>query len=161
MAEPKSNAQARQHTPKPNPAFKSLDVFVGEWNVTLTLPMNPPFKATVRASFEWLEDESYLMYRLGDKAAGPPYSVCVIGRDDSVDTYTMLYFDDRGVSRVYQMSLEGREWRQWRQAPGFSQRFSGTFSDDGNTITAKWEKSSDGVSWEHDFDLTYPRLKQY
>jgi hypothetical protein len=37
------------------------------------------------------------------------------------------------------------------------QRFTGTFSEDGNTITGAWEKCPDGVEWEHDFALTYRR----
>jgi hypothetical protein len=40
----------------------------------------------------------------------------------------------------------------------FSQRFLGTFSDDRNTIAGRWESSSDGSDWEHDFDLTYTRV---
>ena len=57
------------------------------------------------------------------------------------------------------MSLEDGAWKMWREAPGFSQRFMGTFSDDGNTITTRWEKSSDGVNWEHDLDLTYTMVR--
>jgi len=47
----------------------------------------------------------------------------------------------------------------WRDAPGFSQRLTGTFSDDGQTITCRLEKSSDDVHWEHDFDLTYTKVE--
>jgi hypothetical protein len=45
----------------------------------------------------------------------------------------------------------------WRNAPGFSQRFEGKFSEDGNMITAQWQNSSDGSTWEHDFDVTYKK----
>jgi hypothetical protein len=40
---------------------------------------------------------------------------------------------------VYAASLDHAEWRYWRDAPApdFSQRFTGTFSDDGNTITRR------------------------
>jgi len=38
------------------------------------------------------------------------------------------------------------------------QRFSGRISDDGNTITASWEKSTGGANWEHDFDMAYRRI---
>jgi hypothetical protein len=41
----------------------------------------------------------------------------------------------------------------------FSQRFTGTFSDDGDTIRGTWEKSFDGSHWVHDFDLTYRRVR--
>ena len=37
----------------------------------------------------------------------------------------------------------------------FRQRFSGTFSEDRNTIAGAWEKSHDGGDSEHDFALTY------
>jgi hypothetical protein len=140
-----------------NPALRDLDSLVGKWNVVLSFPTDPPGTVVGHASFEWLEDGAFLICHMGNKAAGPPYSISVVGRDDSAKPYTVLYFDDRGVSRIYQMSLEGGAWKQWREAPGFSQRFTATLSPDGNTITAQWEKSSDGVRWEHDFDLTYTR----
>ena len=89
-----------------------------------------------------------------------PRGVMIVGRDESVDTYDVLYCDSRGVSRIYHMSLEGKTWKMWRDAPGFSQRFTGVISDDGNTIAAYFEKSEDGSNWERDFDITYHRKMQ-
>lgn len=37
------------------------------------------------------------------------------------------------------------------------QRYTGTFSEDGSTITGGWEKSIDGGDWKHDFVLIYHR----
>ncbi|MBV9280491.1 MAG: hypothetical protein JOZ41_10455 [Chloroflexi bacterium] len=142
-----------------NPALEKLGALVGEWEVELRFPAQPPGTVLGRASFQWLEDGAFLLYRLGDVAAGPPYSISLIGGDDSAETYTVLYADDRRVSRIYQMRLDGGEWAMWREAPGFWQRFTGTFGDGGDTIAARWEKSPDGVRWEHDFDLTYRRLR--
>ena len=71
----------------------------------------------------------------------------------------MLYTDARGVYRVYPMSLGDGVWKMWREAPGFFQRFTGTVSRDGNTITSCWEKSRDGSRWEHDFDVTYTKVQ--
>jgi len=140
-----------------SPALENPAALVGEWDVELTFPTHPSGAVHVGASFEWLEDGAFLIYRLGDKAAGPPYSISVIGGDDSAGMYSVLYADNRSVSRIYQMRFEGAEWTMWREAPGFWQRFVGTLSDDGTTITARWEKSPDGASWQHDFDLTYRR----
>lgn len=56
------------------------------------------------------------------------------------------------------MSLNRSTLRMWRTEPGFSQRFTGTFSADNNQITGAWEKSADGTTWAHDFDLTYFRI---
>ena len=53
--------------------------------------------------------------------------------------------------------LEG-VWKMWREAQGFQQRYEGTVSKNGQTITARWEKSFDGSTWEHDFDVTYTKL---
>jgi hypothetical protein len=145
---------------EPNPALKELEILVGEWDMELSAAsFLPDPSATIhgQASFKWLEGGDFLIARQGSKASGPPYSTSIIGRDEMSETYMVLYFDDRGVSRVYQMSLEGRQWKQWRQAPGFFQRFTGTFSADGNIIDASWEKSNDGSAWQHDFNLTYKR----
>jgi len=97
--------------------------------------------------------------RTGPKPSTPPEAVWLIGRDESTPDYKVLYFDSRGVSRVYEMSFAGGVWKMWRETPAFRQRYEGNISDDGNTITARWEKSSDGVRWEHDFDITYTRAR--
>jgi hypothetical protein len=47
----------------------------------------------------------------------------------------------------------------WRNAPDFSQRFTGTIVDDGRTMIGKGELSKDGKAWEKDLDLTYTRVK--
>ena len=142
-----------------NPALKDLEVLIGEWAIDLTFPADPPVTVRAHVSFDWFANGAFLVMRSGvDEWSGPGSAVCVIGRDDAVDTYSMLYYDARGVSRIYEMSLADGVWKQWRSAPEFSQRFTGTFSDDGNTITAQWEKSNDGVQWEHDFDLVYRRV---
>ena len=46
----------------------------------------------------------------------------------------------------------------WREAPGLWQRYEGCVSMNGKTITARWEKSSEGTTWEHDFDVTYTNI---
>ncbi len=133
---------------KPNPSLKPLEVFVGDWEFT-----SPQFPDTRgQFTFEWVEGGAFLVERMAGNAAW------MIGRDDSTETYSILYYDSRGVSRVYAMSLEGNVWKIWRNAPGFSQRFTATLSDNGRTITGYWEKSSDGLNWERDFDIRYVKL---
>jgi len=96
---------------------------------------------------------------MGNKPPETPDAMWLISRDDSTSNYTVLYYDARKVSRVYEMSFSKGTWKIWRNSPGFSQRFEGKISGDGNVITAYWEKSSDGTTWEHDFDVTYTRLR--
>ena len=144
-----------------NPALKHLEVLVGDWDMELAnasfLP-GPSETAKGHVSFEWMQDGAWLMMRMGDKPPSPPAAMWLIGRDESTPDYTVLYYDSRSVSRVYRMSFSERTWKMWREAPGFCQRYEGTVSQDGKTITARWEKSSDGTTWEHDFDVKYTRL---
>jgi hypothetical protein len=48
--------------------------------------------------------------------------------------------------------------RQWREMPGFHQRFTGELSADGSRIDARWERSEDGEDWFIDFELTHTRV---
>lgn len=112
-----------------------------------------------RSSFEWLVDGALLVWRFNWEPAGPPNAISVIGRDDAAEACSMLYSDERGVARIYQMTLEGGVWKMWRESPGFSQRMTGRFSQDGDTITVRGELSRDGTHWERDLDVTYTRRK--
>lgn len=91
----------------------------------------------------------------------PPFctkaATWMIGRDDSGSHYTVLYSDERGVSRVYAMTLDHATWRIWRENEEFSQRFEAVVSADHDLISGHWEKRTGGGAWEHDFAVTYRR----
>ncbi len=135
-------------------ASSSISILVGEW--TIQSPQFPDGRG--RVTFEWLEAGAFLLQHSIPNQADFPASAMIIGLDDSLEIYSVLYHDSRDVSRIYQMSLKDNEWKLWRKAPGFSQRFFGKISADGKTIQARWEKSSDGTHWEHDFDLIYTKV---
>ena len=143
---------------EPTGSLKQFEVLVGEWDM---VGRHPYFPTAVRghSSFEWLMEAALLVWRFEWERPGPPSAISVIGHDDSVETYSMFYSDERGVARIYQMSLEGGVWKMWRDSPGFSQRMTNTFSDDGNIITGHGELARDGSNWEHDLDVTYTRKK--
>jgi hypothetical protein len=144
-----------------NPALKRLEILVGDWDMELSnaafLP-NPSDTVKGHISIEWLENGAFLIMRMGDKPPNRSDAVWLISRDDSNPNYKILYFDARSVSRIYEMSFVDNVWKIWREAPGFFQRYTGRLSKDGNTVEASWEKSPDGSSWEHDFDITYKRV---
>ncbi len=152
------NSPSERSFSQRNPVLKDLDVLVGEWTLTGSHPAIP---GTVRgqASFGWVEGGAFLIWHTDFEHPGPPGSVAVIGRDDSVGAYSMLYFDVRGVSRIYAMSLDDGTWKMWRNVPGFSQRMTGAISEDRSAITIHWEKSSDGSNWEPDLNLTYTKVR--
>jgi len=151
----------------PHAALERLNVLVGEWKLQASVGGQPVGRA--RAVFAWLEGGAFLVQHTDAEpaefepppewVANSPFPIAtIIGLDDATKRFSMLYGDARGVFRVYQMSLVNGFWKVWREAPGFHQRFTGTFSDDNTTITARWEKSDDGSRWEYDFDLNYRKV---
>ena len=148
---------------KANPAREALSILIGVWTLEITsMSFHPDPSAVVRghSSFDWLEGGAFLIQHSEIADSDFPRSAAVIGPDDEAATYRMLYYDHRGVSRIYRMTFSGGIWTLWRDFPGFHQRFHGTFSEDGNTISAYWEKSTDGSNWEKDFDLTYTKVRK-
>ena len=94
------------------------------------------------ATFEWLDGRQFLILRWRYDHPEIPDAIAIIGVTGQ--QLSMHYFDYRGVYRVCAVSLEEHQWRFWRDAPGFSQRFMGVLSDDGNTITGQGQLSRDG-----------------
>lgn len=162
-----ADEEAKGRASGKSPVLERLDRFVGEWE--LEVPLDGQTIRGMRVTFDWLEDGAFLVQRseVGDLSEAPtewvenaPHTtVSIIGLDDTSEQFTMIYADSRDVFRVYGMSLNDGVWKIWRDTPGFSQRFTGTFNDDGETIEGTWERSGDGDEWVDDFDVTYTRVE--
>jgi hypothetical protein len=139
---------------------EALEVFVGEWTTQVLRPGAPAGRTT----FEWILDRRYLLQRAESPPPEFPDCLMVISYDDS-GGYTQHYFDSRGVTRLYRMSLSDEVWTLRRDRPDFSpldfaQRYEGKFSRDRDTIEGRWETSHDGgLTWEFDFGLRHTRLR--
>jgi hypothetical protein len=157
MANDNTGTQAPQ-SPTSNPMLKPLDALVGEWVMEGSHPFDPSIKVRGRETFEWMEGGAFLIERWTVEHPDFPDGIAIIGLDEATGNLLQHYFDSRGVHRIYNMSLSDGVWKLWRDDPDFSQRFTGTFSDNGNTITGAFEKAMDGTTWEHDFDITYKRV---
>ena len=142
---------------KPNPALEPFRVLVGTWNTVGTHPLVPGTTFHGRTTFEWLAGGAFLIMRSEIDEPGIPSAIAVFGTDDTTGECSMLYFDERDVSRRYEVTLRENVWTWWRDAPGFSQRFTGTIAADGRTIVGRGEMSRDGAGWEPDLQLTYTR----
>jgi ketosteroid isomerase-like protein len=142
--------------PTPQPAVARLEPLVGRWRIDPAVPIDPAAEPAGEVEFEWLGDKAFVVQRWRTAAPEFPDGLAIIGSGEGED-FVQHYFDSRGVERVYGMSLRDGEWRLWRDGPEFSQRFTGTFSADGTTITGAWEMAADGTTFEHDFDLVYTR----
>jgi hypothetical protein len=145
-------------------ALKRLEVFIGEWRLGLGHAIPPPDDGGARAVFEWALDRQFLVQRTEISDPHSPNSLCIVAYEPSTDAYAQHYFDSRGIVRLYAMTFRDGTWTLLRESPDFtpldfSQRFTGRFSADGNTIFGTWE-TGDSSSWKKDFDLTYARVKR-
>jgi hypothetical protein len=150
-------------------ALARLGAFVGEWIVEARFPGDQPAPSDAReeglrarSRFEWALDGQFLLQRTEAPVPQAPESLTIVSVNPETGAYTQHYYDSRGVARLYAMSLAGGAWTLTRESPDFSpldfqQHFTGTFSQDGNTITGAWEKRLGGAGWKHDFALTYRR----
>ena len=129
---------------------------VGRWVIEATHPVLPGTVVSGQATFEWLEDQRFLIQRSHYDHAGIPDAIAVIGI--LAGEPSMHYFDPRGVHRVFAVEITADTWRFWNNAPGFAQRFTGTLSEDGNTIDGQAQLARDGATWEDDLAITYGRI---
>ena len=142
---------------KPNLSLRPLSILIGSWDAVGTHPLVPGKTFHGRTRFDWLEGGAFLIMHSEIDEPEIPSGIAVYGTDDTTGAFSMLYFDERGISRRYEVSLRENLWKWWRDAPGFSQRFTGTIAADGRTIVCGGELSRDGVNWEPDLQLTYTR----
>src|SRR5215211_2400707 len=146
-------------------SLEALAPLVGEWKMVALYKDMPPADIGAHVSFEWMPGERFLIQRWEVPIPEAPDGIAVIGADpESEGSFLQHYFDSRGVARVYKMSFSDGVWRLWRDAPDlspldFSQRYTGTFTDEDKTISGSWEICHDGTTWEHDFDLTYTKVR--
>jgi hypothetical protein len=144
---------------KPNPALQPLSVLVGNWSTTGTHPQVPGKTFHGRTSFAWIEGGAFLIMHSQIDEPEIPRGIAIFGTDDKTGECSMLYFDERGVSRRYEVSITNNVWKWWRNTPDFSQRFTATISPDGCSIVGRGELSRDGAKWQGDLALTYTRVE--
>ena len=143
----------------PNPALQQFAVLVGEWTTVGTHPKVPDTILHGHSSFKWIEGGAFLMWFSEIDKEGFPTGIAIFGSDDSTGEYFMMYFDERKVSRKYEVSFHDNILKWWRNAPGFSQRYTWEIGNDGQTIISKGELSKDSTTWEKDLELTFTRVK--
>ena len=148
-----------------DPARQPLNRLVGYWTTEATHPAVPGIVVHGTAIIEWLEGEQFLIHRARTDHPDFPDSISIIGSTESDRVENLLssdpttadkpqlrmhYFDSRGVFRVYEVRIDDESWRLSRDAPGFSQRFTGTFNQNGDTIVGRWQLCQDELHWNDD-----------
>jgi hypothetical protein len=147
----------QQESTMKSQALQELDHLIGEWTMTMTdawFLESPDVKVEASATIEWLGD-AFLQLR-ADFGTDHGSWHWVIGRNDAREQYVLLYHDERGVLRVFDMTFADGQWTLTREDPDFHQRFVATVERD--RIDGRWEASEDaGATWRKDFDLIFER----
>jgi hypothetical protein len=142
----------------PNPALASFSALIGKWSTRGSHPYLPGVVLHGRASFDWIEGGAFVVMHSENDEEKIPSGIAIFGSDDATGEYFMLYFDERKVSRKYEVAIQGNEITWWRNDPAFSQRFTLNFTDNGNTIISHGEMCKDGKTWEKDLEQTFTRI---
>ncbi|RPF55502.1 hypothetical protein [Aquisalibacillus elongatus] len=143
--------------------LEKLEFFIGEWELEVIHPHFKTNSINGQAVFDWMEKEKFVVQRTNINQPEFPSSTIVYDYDPNAGIYIQHYFDSRGITRLYHMSLEKNLWKVWRDTSDFSQldfcqRFFGEFNESGDVIQSSWETSNDGIHWEHDFRVVYKKL---
>jgi hypothetical protein len=154
----KNNKTLNWDSTDENPALKKLDILIGDWQISGSHRLIPN-PITGKINFSWFNGKSFLIMRIDFNRSGPPNSTAIIGSDDKAEKLSMIYFDERGVSRIYEIEFSDNTLKMQRNFPGFSQRFTGIVKDNGNIIEGVWELCEDDINWKKDLEIAYSKIK--
>jgi hypothetical protein len=99
-----------------HPGLQGWQRLAGRWATEATDPALPGPVVTGQATFEWLEDQRFLIWRSHYDHPEIPDAIAVTGIIDGKPS--MHYFDPRGVHRVFAADITAGTWRFWNDAPG-------------------------------------------
>lgn len=152
------NDSAAHEARIPNPALAPLAFVIGRWRTVGTHPLVPGVTFHGQTTFSWMEGGAFLAMRSQVDEPQIPNGMACFGSDDALGAYFMLYFDERRVSRKYDVAVQERVLEWSREAPEFSQRFTITAAQDGRSMLGDGALRRAGNSWEPDLSLSYERV---
>jgi hypothetical protein len=140
---------------KPNPALKPFEFLIGEWRTTGTHPMLPGTELSGRTSFAWHAGGAFLIMRSEVDEPGFPDGIAIIGSDSAAGRFSMIYFDERGVSRIMDLTVAEKTVTWRHDNPDFAQSL--TITQDGDRLVSKGLMSEKGGPWTDDLSQVFER----
>jgi hypothetical protein len=137
--------------------LKAFEPYIGKWETVMTncwFLESMDAKKKGWATFEWLD--GLLVFRFG--TGKTPGAVSVIGYSDQQKRYEMLYYDDRGVYRIFDVKKKGTSWIMIRKDKDFYQRLRMSIKN-GLPIMTPEASENKGKTWRKDFDLFFTKKK--
>jgi hypothetical protein len=137
--------------PQPHPALKRLEKLVGTWVLTGRTLDARDDNISGWTTFEWMLGGFFL------KATGEinfvgqvVQSVEIIAYDEAHQAFlSNVYSNLSGSVLPYQWDIQGNSLLHWME----TSKYTGTFSEDGNTITGGWRPNegtpaTDGATYD-------------
>ena len=142
----------------PNPALEPLGFLVGTWRTQGWHPMVPGTTFHGRTSFAWHQGGAFLIMHSEIDEAEIPSGVAIFASDDLNRRLLMSYFDERGVSRLYEVEAGDRRVTWRRDNPKLSQTMTLIADPSGDRLEGQGRMAEDGGAWKDDLQLTYERI---
>src|SRR5215510_6903462 len=150
---------------KPGPEHQKMAAFLGKWSFegqAQASPYGPAGKLTSVDTFAWLPGNFFLEHQWDSKQGGTPIiGREIVGYDSASKTYTSRFFDNAGNTGSLKATVNSNTWTWTADSvvAGKPLKERGTVVITGDTITSKWEYSTDGSKWLPNFDLKGTRAK--
>jgi len=131
--------------PQPNPALRTLEVMAGTWELE-GRDFQTGGEIRGRLALEWMEGSFYLVQHVdidygGRRVTGVEY----VGYDDGNQNLRSYFFSNEGpgpfggVAIEYVWEIGDDTVTIWGGDVGSPANFKGTFSEDRNRISGRWE----------------------
>jgi hypothetical protein len=168
-----SDTRQQNSAPDPGPETQRLGTLVGRWRSEGYVVADPPVPITGTDIYEWLPGGFFLVHHV-DVVVGEQkvQGIEIIGEyDPATDSFTGRAYDNRGNITIMRAKVDdqgvwtftgGGEIAPAAQpspddASG-AVRSTLTVSPDRSNMTAKWERSDDGSTWQPWMDMTFTRM---
>ena len=137
--------------------YARLGALVGRWKTegwTREAPGIAAARIDAVDTYEWLPGGFALLHRVDAKVGEQKVEGAeIIGHDPDRQSYVTQYFGSDGPT-AYEASLGEQDGRLVWTMRSKTTRFTGTFTDDRNTITGHWEQLDDAANWRPWMDIT-------
>lgn len=132
--------------------MSALDRLLGTWEITMH---HSSMTETVsgRQRYDRVLDGAFVLQRWTYDHPDFPDAMALLSED------RYHYFDVRGITRVFEFKVDDAGWSMIHLDDDFSQRYTARFRGP-DVMESTGEKSHDnGLTWQHDFTMTYLRVK--
>jgi Protein of unknown function (DUF1579) len=145
---------------KPGMENERLEALIGRWRTegwTSETDAAPAARIEAVDTYKWLPGRFALLHTVDARVGEEDVEGAeIIGWDPARGAYITQYFGSDGPN-AYEASLTEEEGSLVWSMRSRSDRFTGRFSDDGNTITGEWELLDDDQRWQPWMQITLKR----